>query len=295
MSWTLATSDDLDDILAFLGRREHACVAFTAHLLRDGVPAFPSRLKKRVFYLPVRGEPARGAGADRFAALLLQTAFGFIFPVLDTPEADRDPRLRQLGRRLRKSFFHSRTIMGREADVSRMEAVFGRPPDTLVTYYIMSLRGEPAPRGGDPPEGVQVRRAGITDLKALIPLQAAYEAEEVVVDGRDVNHSVVYHNMRSALEHHITYVAERDGRPIAKASTNARGMTYDQIGGVYTIPEERSRGVATELMRALIAEIRTAGKGSTLFVKKHNAAAIAMYRRLGFELQTDFAISYYHL
>jgi hypothetical protein len=288
VSWAIAKPEQLSDILEFLKRREHTCVAFVAHLLRNGEPTFPSKLKKRVFYLPARRSDSPIAG------LILQTAFGFVFPVLDTSEAQHHPRLRELSRRLKRNIFHSRTIMGRERDVGLVEGVLGREPDTRVTYFIMSLSGEPAPRSGSPPAGIRYRRATLPDLKKLLPLQAAYEEEEVIVDGREVNSSVVYHNMRSALEHHLTYIAERDGVPIAKASTNARGLTFDQIGGVYTVPAERNRGIASELMRYLIADIREQGKGSTLFVKKGNAAARAMYERLGFEHKNDFAISYYH-
>ncbi|MFW6223434.1 MAG: GNAT family N-acetyltransferase, partial [Spirochaetota bacterium] len=153
--------------------------------------------------------------------------------------------------------------------------------------------GPPSSRSHPAPAGVTFRRAGLRDLKRLLPLQAAYEEEEVIVDGREVNSSVVYHNMRSALEHHLTYIAERDDVPIAKASTNARGLTYDQIGGVYTIPAERNRGVAGELMRYLLADIREQGKRATLFVKQHNEAARVMYEHLGFEHRNEFAISYY--
>jgi hypothetical protein len=286
VSWTLAGPGDLSGILEFLKRREHSCVAFTAHLLDNGVPVFPSKLKKRVFYLSTDG--------PQISALVLQTAFGFVFPVLDTPEAESEPRLRELSRRLKKNFFRSRTVMGRKHDVERLEAVFAQPPDTQVNYFIMSLAGAPATRPHPAPPDISVRRAGIHDLKALLPLQAAYEEEEVIVDGRDVNSSVVYHNMRSALEHHLTYIAEREGVPIAKASTNARGLTYDQIGGVYTVPRERNKGIAGELMRYLLADIRAQGKNATLFVKQHNDAAQAMYERLGFEHRNEFAISYYH-
>jgi predicted GNAT family acetyltransferase len=288
MSWNIAKPDQLGDILEFLMRREHSCVPFVAHLMKDGEPSFPPKVKKRVFYL----SPRRGSG--EIVGLILQTAFGFVFPVLDTLEAERHPRLGELGRRLRKNFFHTRTIMGRDEDVRRVEETIGSPPDTRVTYYIMSLWGAPAPRHRPAFEGYTFRRAQMRDLDRLLPLQRAYEKEEVIVDDRDVNAGVVYHNMRSALEHHLTFVAERDGKPVAKASTNARGLTYDQIGGVYTIPEERNRGIAAELMRYLIADIRAAGKGSTLFVKQHNAAAIRMYENLGFERRNEFAISYYY-
>ena len=288
VSWHIAKPEHLEDILEFLIRREHSCVPFVAHLLKDGEPSFPPKIKKRVFYL----SPHRGS--SEIAGVILQTAFGFVFPVFDTPEAERHPRLGELGRRLRKNFFQARTIMGRDEDVRRIEETIGSPPDTRVTYYIMSLWGEPAQRQRPAPQGYTFRRAQMQDLDRLLPLQRAYEREEVIVDDRDVNAGVVYHNMRSALEHHLTYVAEREGDPVAKASTNSRGLTYDQIGGVYTVPEERNRGIAAELMRCLIADIRSAGKGSTLFVKQHNAAAIQMYENLGFERRNEFAISYYY-
>ena len=290
MSWNVAKPDQLHDILEFLKQREHTCVAFLSHLLEDGVPTFPTRLKKRIFYL----KGSRQGEHGRISGVLLQTTFGFVFPVLDTPEAEQNPRLSELGRRLRKNFFHTRTIMGRERDVRRVEEIIGSPPDTRVTYHIMALTGEPAPRTHPPPAGYAFRRATLRDLQSLLPLQSAYEKEEVIVDDRDVNPSVVYHNMRQALERHVTYLATRADRPVSKASTNARGLTFDQIGGVYTVPEERNKGIASELMRYLIDDIRAQGKGSTLFVKQHNTAAIAMYERLGFERKNEFAISYYY-
>lgn len=289
MSWSVAGPQDLDPILEFLENREHTCVPFVSHLLKDGKPSFPTRIKKRIFKLESRRD--RGT----ISGLVLQTTFGFVFPVLDTPEAEQEPRLRELSRRLRKGFFQAVTVMGRKSDVARIEKLLGRDPDTQVTYYIMARIGGPPPRSAPPPSGYTFRRADSRDLDALLPLQAAYEKEEVIVDGREVNHSVVYHNMRTALEHHITYVAElNDGTPVAKASTNARGLTYDQIGGVYTVPQERNKGIGRELMRYLMEDVHAAGKNTTLFVKQHNTPALSMYQRLGFEQKNEFAISYYH-
>ena len=289
MSWSIAGPQDLYAILEFLKNREHTCVPFVSHLLKDGTPSFPSKIKKRIFKL--EGHRDRGT----ISGLVLQTTFGFVFPVLDTAEAEREPRLGQLSRRLRKGFFQSFTVMGRKSDVARIEKLLGREPDPQVNYYIMARVGGPPPRSAPSPAGYTFRRADSRDLDALLPLQAAYEREEVIVDGREVNHNVVYHNMRTALENHITYVGERfDGTPVAKASTNARGLTYDQIGGVYTVPEERSKGIAHELMRYLMEDVHAAGKNTTLFVKQQNTPALSMYRRLGFEQKNEFAVSYYH-
>ncbi|MFP4010919.1 MAG: GNAT family N-acetyltransferase [Spirochaetaceae bacterium] len=294
MAWSVAKPQQFDRVIEFLRPREHTCVTFVSHLLKGGVPSFPSRFRKRILYLAAPRSAELGGASGGIAALALQTTFGLVFPVLDTPAAEHDPQLGDLVHRLRRGLQLSRTLMGREADVRRVESALSASPDMRVTYHIMSLTGPPASGGRHPPQDVTFRRAGPADLSRLLPLQAAYEEEEVIVDGRPVDHRVVYHNMHHALEHHVTYIAERNGTPVAKASTNAHGLHYEQIGGVYTVTTERNKGIGTELMRYLIADLRAQGKSSTLFVKKFNAAARAVYERLGFVHKNDFAISYYY-
>ena len=50
---------------------------------------------------------------------------------------------------------------------------------------------------------------------------------------------------------------------------------------------------AREVMGALLERIFREKAAASLFVKKHNPAAVALYRRLGFRELEDFRISYF--
>ena len=82
------------------------------------------------------------------------------------------------------------------------------------------------------------------------------------------------------------------GKPVAKAQTNARGKTVEQIGGVYTLPQLRSRGFGSQLIEHLSREIIRDGKTVSLFVKDTNHAAINLYRKCNFTVNCNFSIFY---
>jgi predicted GNAT family acetyltransferase len=88
-------------------------------------------------------------------------------------------------------------------------------------------------------------------------------------------------------------MAELGGVPVAKAGTNARGFTTDQIGGVFTRPDLRHRGAARAVMTALLEHVRRDRRQACLFVKKDNAPAIRLYLGLGFDVRGEYRISYY--
>ena len=99
--------------------------------------------------------------------------------------------------------------------------------------------------------------------------------------------------LKRSLRDELVYVAELDGVPVAKAATNARGFGVDQIGGVYTVPEKRSKGLAARVVADLLETVFRDKAAACLFVKKKNRPALALYDRLGFTPVTDYIISYY--
>jgi predicted GNAT family acetyltransferase len=140
-----------------------------------------------------------------------------------------------------------------------------------------------------------VRKAGPYDAESLFPIQKCYELEEVVITPAHFNEAQCMKSLRLALREQLVYVAELDGVPVSKAATNARGYKVDQIGGVYTVPQERGKGLGKAVVSELLKTVFSEKQAACLFVKKHNRSALALYERLGFSPVTDYVISYYGL
>jgi ribosomal protein S18 acetylase RimI-like enzyme len=271
---------------AFLREREPFCVAACARFLHR------SAFHDQVWVLR--------DGEDKVEALLLHSKRSF-FPVFNGLKDIAAPHF--LNRRIRNTPFHA--VQGLREDALVLENIietFGFRPAESIDYDLMALDREPAAgcfKAGPP--GLVIRQPDGRDMAKLLPLQAAYEQEEVLPRGAVFDPS----SNRAALEHILSreriLCAELNGRMIAKANTSAASFTRSQIGGVYVHPDYRGRGIATRLCAELVLSLRApdtaapspAGRGISLFVKKQNPAARAVYRRIGFEVLSDYRISYY--
>ena len=61
------------------------------------------------------------------------------------------------------------------------------------------------------------------------------------------------------------------------------------IGNVFTRPSARGRGLARATTTAVARELRASGIATiVLNVRRNNGPAIAVYRRLGFDVHGDF-------
>jgi uncharacterized protein len=292
MSWTAAANAHLEQLLSFLLPREWACVAVTAALHAAGRAEIPSDGGKRLYVDADREGTIRGA--------LLYNAGGIFYPVLERDSgvpATPPPaglKAKELRKALGATFRRVYSVVGRERDVAAFESAVSAVPRQSVRYYLMVQETapvmEPDPRV---PPRLRIRQATPADAGALFDIQRGYEMEEVLLDGNTFNAEASMRHLQLTLATQRVSIAEIGGRAIAKAGTNARGIRYEQIGGVYTSPEYRNRGIGTTLMRTLMEEIEQAGKQCTLFVKRHNAPAISMYSKLGFAVRDDFRITYY--
>lgn len=138
-----------------------------------------------------------------------------------------------------------------------------------------------------------VIEAGEKDTEALFPLQLAYEQAEVSFAGMEINPDVCRLALRARLRKYLTYTVSAHSVLVAKAGLNAEGFNWVQLGGVYTAPEYRNRGIAAALTAAVIQKCLPARHGIALFVKKNNTAALRVYTKLGFSFCGSFRMCYY--
>lgn len=199
------------------------------------------------------------------------------------------------------------TVMGLSRDVAAVSKIVTRPHRATIEYHLMKL--DRWDRAFLRLTEVEFLNAGRRDLRRLMPLQAAYEKEEVLLDPSGFNASITRAYLLQTLNDQIVVMAcernpiesgssipgpwRRPLRPIAKASTNAKGIGYYQIGGVFTEKAYRGRGIGRNVVAYLLDQIFDAGRRACLFVKKDNVPAIAMYRRLGFEEAGEYRIDYF--
>lgn len=168
---------------------------------------------------------------------------------------------------------------------------FGITPTQQETYYLMCREHTGLTLAAPP--GITCTRAAEHDLKNLLPLHIAYNKKEVIPIGRHVPPQWFKRSLQTALKTQLVFQA-RVGKNIAgKAGTNAQGYRWYQIGGVYTVPEYRNRGVCTALVSAIAAAADKHNKNLVLFVKRHNRAAIKSYKKAGFNTCDFFSIVYF--
>ena len=210
-------------------------------------------------------------------------------PAHPTEATSRDELTRLIGHHIRP-----RSIMGHPHEVAALESVLGGAVEHIIHYRLLALTHHHFPAPLPPPHpALRIIRPTPRQWKPLLPLQIAYETEEVLLPGRIADPSESRYTLLHSLRTQIV-LAATDGRSIiARVATNARGYRYAQLGGVYTAPTWRNRGVARWLLTHLLSRIAESGHHASLFVKEDNPAAQRLYHSLGFEFVSPFMIRYY--
>lgn len=281
VSWQPIVQRETRELLQFLRSREWTCVSFSSRLVnREGGG-------NRIYV-------NRAAEEDnRIVESLLLTPHGLILPVIEPSLYSPDRYREELLPLLRAAARGVHSIMGLEEQVAAVESLLTSRVHERIEYYLMTREYFNIERPVMEDSSLKVRRASAYDVRALFPLQRDYEKEEVLLNPEKFNSTASFLTLQKNLRKELIYVAELDGVPVAKAGTNARGMNYFQIGGVFTVPSLRGRGIGKMIMKALMWEIAQKKKHLCLFVKRSNQSAIRLYTSLGFTLRDKYAISYY--
>lgn len=149
----------------------------------------------------------------------------------------------------------------------------------------------------NPPEGLsnddQIIRCTQDDMELLFPIQKKYMNEEVAPFGKRASDAEVSIGLRQILKNQLCLALTCDDEVVAKANTNAIGINWVQLGGIYTHPLYRRNGYAWQLVSAICRRTYKAGKKTALFVKDINVPAMELYKKLGFTDSGLYEICYY--
>lgn len=85
-------------------------------------------------------------------------------------------------------------------------------------------------------------------------------------------------------------IAVKNGKRVAQACVQTYTDRVNQIGGVFTLNEERGKGYCKAVVAELCKRIISRNKIPTLFVVKDNASAVRAYRALGFQYYADYLL-----
>jgi ribosomal protein S18 acetylase RimI-like enzyme len=188
-------------------------------------------------------------------------------------------------------------VQGLRSDVELLEPLMekqGYRVSESIDYDLMMLEGAPNQetlRAGPP--GLVLRPPRESELDEIAKLQEAYEKEEVLPKGAVFNGVHSHINLEHILAEEKVFIALLGTRIVGKINTNAESFSCSQIGGVYVLPELRCRGIALKMSAVFLSSIITGRQKVILFVKKRNAPARQVYRRLGFTSLGDYRIIYY--
>lgn len=138
----------------------------------------------------------------------------------------------------------------------------------IKTETLMDLRRQDF-RPLQAPAVVVVRRGVVADVAALAELYA---------DAGDMARTPA--TILRPLQDTRLWLAEEDGQILAAALTNAETEQMAMIGGVFTLPSARQRGLSQAVCSALCADLFAAGKQPVLYWI--NPTAGAVYHKLGF-------------
>ena len=277
-SWRKISRDEQHKAEVYLRARERLCVTASARFLHIG------ENRSHLWYLP---------GPEGEVSALLLHSRQSLFPVFDKNPLIPGPRF--LNRFLVKVPIHS--LQGLKEDVELLETLMedqGYFTAERIDYELLSLDNTPAPNSlRASPAGLVLRSPLPEDEEYLFALQSAYEQEEVLPKNAVFSPAACRMNLEKILRSEHILLAELDGQLVGKINTSAESFSRYQIGGVYVRPDCRGRGIAAKMTAVFAQNLMAQGKGLTLFVKKRNAAAKAVYRRTGFTVLEDYRISYY--
>lgn len=182
------------------------------------------------------------------------------------------------------------SIVGADAEVLELWALlephWGRARAVRECQPVMATAA-PAPALIDD----AVRYATRADLDSLVPACIEMFTAEVGVSPILHGGGAAYRNrVADLVDQRRSFVRMDEGRLVFKAEIGSVGAGVAQIQGVWVRPDLRGRGIAAPAMASVVRRVLDdIAPTASLYVNAFNTAALATYRRVGFEQVDTFA------
>lgn len=189
-----------------------------------------------------------------------------------------EPARREAVRYIDRSFSGMRALFGDRWSVEQFQRFSRLTPTRVQTFIAME-----AVRGTFRPD-MRYLCATATpgQISSLVPLQVAYEIEEVGAGSGSINRRAVQAVLRRKAARREISVVFRDGKAVAMAGVNARFEELCQIGSVYVVPSLRGMGYGTSVVSCHLIRLFRRYRRAVLFVNENNRPALRVYRKIGF-------------
>ncbi len=126
-----------------------------------------------------------------------------------------------------------------------------------------------------------VRSAERKDIRALVEAALELNEQDLNVDPWRVNRAWLKDSVKRRIKEDRTRVLGPLGNPLCKLDLGSRGLAGVMIEGVYTLREERGKGLATGLVATVCAEALAQHELVCLHVDAQNQPARRAYERAG--------------
>ncbi len=164
--------------------------------------------------------------------------------------------------------------------------VWGRAREIRPHQPMLAIDVEPSL-----PADPRVRAAEVADLDVLFPACVAMFTEELGVSPLVPDGGAAYRRrVATLIQQGRAFLIEQDGEVLFKAEVGVVALDVAQIQGVWVHPQHRGQHVSEPAMAAVVrlSQQRFAPTIS-LYVNDFNHAALASYRRVGFQPVGEFA------
>jgi GNAT superfamily N-acetyltransferase len=137
-----------------------------------------------------------------------------------------------------------------------------------------------------------LRTASAADLDAVVPLVARYRVEDGLSTAGDDHSAWIRSHALERIHAGHLFVVEENARIVFTGAFNFAGRAGAGLGGIYTVPEQRGRGIAGRATADLCRIALETGPVATLHVDPKNSAAIRAYERAGLRRTGEYRLTF---